>query len=106
MLASLLPGLRELRTPLAAGYLWLVFAFFVCGSPADISAAPGPLQDLASAVEALGKTALAVGVSFMAYLIGSVSADLFGRFLPAGSRLISDYFARWLVARQRSAQRL
>lgn len=24
MLASLLPGLRDLRTPLAAGYIWLV----------------------------------------------------------------------------------
>ena len=27
MLMNLLPGLRELRAPLAAGYLWIITAF-------------------------------------------------------------------------------
>lgn len=92
MLASLLPGLRELRTPLAAGYLWLVFVFLVSGSPTSVEAAPSQLQDLATAVQALGKAAPGIAVSFIAYLIGSVSQDVFGRFIPVGSRWLAELF--------------
>src|SRR4051794_39467976 len=31
MLGNVLPGVRELRAPLAGGYLWLVFAWVVWG---------------------------------------------------------------------------
>ena len=84
MIASLLPGLREIRAPLAAGYIWLVFAYFVIGKPTQVNDAPGPFQELLEVLPALGTTATAIAISFIAYLIGSVSQDLFGQLLPHG----------------------
>ncbi|MGV0774538.1 hypothetical protein [Mycolicibacterium smegmatis] len=76
ILASALPGFRDLRAPLTAGYLWLVF-LWIWLKP-DLTARP--TNELAGAVYDLGKAAgpiwvgLAVGI--VAYLIGAVSQVL------------------------------
>jgi hypothetical protein len=75
MFASLLPGLREVRTPLAAGYLWLVGAglYFHDKIPARAHATGlwAQLHEL-SVIVGIGPTLAAV--SFVAYLIGSILA--------------------------------
>ncbi|MCZ4559701.1 hypothetical protein O4160_02470 [Rhodococcus sp. IEGM 1401] len=72
MLTTILPGLRDLRTPLATGYLWLVALFLAC---ADIlptaeseSQLIGQVFDIANG---LGTTAVLAVLSFVAYLLGS-----------------------------------
>lgn len=92
-LASLLPGLREIRTPLVAGYLWLAFAYLVAGAPASLDEAPGPLHDIVDLLQAFGSLATGIAVSFVAYLVGSLSDDLFGRFVPRLLQEVADEFA-------------
>jgi hypothetical protein len=77
MLASLLPGVREVRGPLVAGYLWLLFAWLVVDVPerAELS---GPLAQVAELGDLLTPVGVGVAASFAAYLIGSLSEDLFG----------------------------
>jgi hypothetical protein len=76
ILASALPGFRDLRAPLTAGYMWLVFLWILVKP--DIHKRPN--SEVAAAVYDLAKEAgpiwigLAVGVA--AYLIGSVSQAL------------------------------
>jgi hypothetical protein len=89
MFASLLPGLRELRAPLAAGYIWLVFAYFVVGAPTEVAAAPGPLQQLLTVLPTMGTVATGIAVGFVAYLIGSLSQDLFDQVLPRALERLS-----------------
>lgn len=80
MLASLLPGVREIRAPLAAGYLWL-FALWLALEPfpsaEEATGLEAAVIDLADAA-----TPVAVGVvlSFVAYLVGSLSEVLVQRY--------------------------
>src|SRR4051794_33626713 len=72
---NLLPGLRELRAPLAAGYMWIITVWI---SLSDFHALPqsrpagdawrAQLWDLGGA---LGKTTLLGITTFAAYLLGS-----------------------------------
>jgi hypothetical protein len=76
MLANLLPGVRELRAPLAAGYLWLlaVYLAFEPLVPRDIE---GTLWDSLDRLrEAISPAGVAVAVSFLAYVVGSLSETL------------------------------
>jgi hypothetical protein len=77
MLASVLPGLRELRAPLAAGYLWLLAGWLLLDDrvPSDENATGiwRSLRDLSDVVSAIG---LGVAVSFAAYVVGSVSVAM------------------------------
>ena len=72
MLASLLPGLRDLRTPLAVGYLWLVglWLIFHDSVPINEASATGPLRSAYQLGGALGASAVLAAVSFVAYLLG------------------------------------
>ncbi len=77
ILNNLLPGLREVRAPLIAGYLWLIAAWFALQPlfPNDeptsgIVASAVALHD---AVSALG---IAVASAVAAFLIGSLSEAL------------------------------
>lgn len=76
ILASALPGFRDLRAPLLAGYLWLIFLWILVKP--DIHSRP--TNEVAGAVYDLAKhvgpfwIGLAIGVT--AYLIGSVSQAL------------------------------
>ncbi|NHC13133.1 hypothetical protein [Motilibacter deserti] len=92
MLANLLPGLRDFRTPLAAGYtlaitLWLLLEERV---PRE-ERAPGALRRLYELADIAGRPILVAFFSFCCYLLGSLlvvrkppAFTLFGlaRFLP------------------------
>lgn len=76
ILASALPGFRDLRAPLIAGYLWLMFLWILIKP--DIH--KRPINGVAAAVYDLAKDAgpiwIGLGVGVAAYLIGSVSQAL------------------------------
>lgn len=72
MLTSLLPGIRELRTPLASGYLWLLNAWVIFGHYAQRRRpSVGPIAGLLDLFSYAGKGALFAAVTFIAYLVGS-----------------------------------
>lgn len=95
LLASALPGFRDLRAPLTAGYLWLLLLWIVLRP--DLTSRPineiaGSVWDLARAAGPLW-ISLAVGVA--AYLIGSVSQV----FSPSIFRLAHFiYRSRWAMS--------
>jgi hypothetical protein len=74
MLASLLPGLRDVRTPLVVGYLWLIFAWLMWGDliPEQRPAGDGAIARLFDLSDFLGSTALIASISFVAYVLGAV----------------------------------
>jgi hypothetical protein len=80
MFANLLPGVRELRAPLAAGYLWLLFAWLIL--PIERPTAKAAKQDtgtlgrLYELEPLVGPIGLAVVVSIAAYLLGSLTLGL------------------------------
>jgi hypothetical protein len=81
ILTNLLPGLRELRAPLIAGYLWLIAAWFAAQpfvpekEPSDgIGASAVALHDIVSFVGTAAASAVA------AYLVGSLSEGLLSRY--------------------------
>ena len=74
MLASLLPGLRDLRVPLTVGYLWLLTLWFWCygAIPTTRAEATGVVLEAIVLSDLLGPVAGVAAVSFAAYLIGSL----------------------------------
>ena len=75
MLTSLLPGLRQLRAPLAAGYLWLIAIWLIWSHPARAGMWGGwqALRDVRGQVSPLGK---GVALTFAAYVVGILTAPL------------------------------
>lgn len=97
MLASLLPGLRDVRTPLTVGYMWLAFLWMIgAGAILDeIRASESYTSHLLDTVSGFGSVAVVGVISLAAYLIGillTVNSD--NRVV---SRMSSIYFtfARW-----------
>jgi hypothetical protein len=82
MLANVLPGLRELRAPLAAGYLWLLFAWMVWGdklpSKSEEVADPArtPLDRFFELEPVVSSIGFAVLASVAAYVVGSIVIDV------------------------------
>jgi hypothetical protein len=76
VLASLLPGVRDLRAPLAAGYVWLL-AGWIIFSPSipEVDDASGPLKAILELGEVAGPFTLGVVVSLGAYLLGALSTE-------------------------------
>lgn len=74
MLASLLPGIRELRAPLAAGYTWLFGLWLALHQflPPN-GQATGLLRDLINLGDWSGKPAIFAALSFIAYILGILS---------------------------------
>ncbi|MBT2226265.1 hypothetical protein [Nonomuraea sp. NEAU-A123] len=71
MLANLLPGLREIRTPLAAGYMWLAGIWLTWGIDLPRAGqAKGVLAEIYRLGDAAGLAAVGIAMSFVAYLIG------------------------------------
>jgi hypothetical protein len=70
VLLNLLPGLRELRAPLAAGYLWLLAGWLVLGGSIDW---PDEVEDFLDQFSSLGEAA---ALTFAAYVVGSFLTDL------------------------------
>jgi hypothetical protein len=77
VLANLLPGLRDLRAPLAAGFIWLLFAWLLLEPRySDWDKTDTPTGAILALRETLTPVAFAGVVSFVAYLIGSISETL------------------------------
>ena len=74
MLASLLPGLRDLRTPLATGYLWLVVLWLLLHDniPTSLQEATGPLHSLYELGALAGRGPVLAAVTFVAYVLGAI----------------------------------
>ena len=72
MLASLLPGFRDVRVPLTVGYLWLFngWIWFSDDLPRTVPADDGVIARAHELSELLGTTAVLVAVSFTAFLLG------------------------------------
>jgi hypothetical protein len=80
VLASLLPGLREIRAPLAAGYLWLIVGWLTFHDRVDSGAsAPGAVQALKELRDAIGVGGVAAAATFLAYLLGALWEPAAGR---------------------------
>jgi hypothetical protein len=96
MLTNVLPGLRELRAPLAAGYLWLLFAWLVWGdelsqakSAETADKARTPLDRFFELEPVISSIGLAVVASVAAYIVGSIVIDVqtgIGRSITAEFR--------------------
>src|SRR5690349_21598259 len=77
MLASLLPGLRDVRAPLAAGFIWMVAVWFLLEPhwpEGDTGGVVGSANRLLANLSLLGQ---GVVLSFTAYVLGSFSVFLF-----------------------------
>lgn len=72
MLASVLPGLREIRAPLAAGFVWLalVWVCFAAYVP-NADEATGLLQRVYNLSAYAGVPSTLAVVTFVAYLVGA-----------------------------------
>lgn len=78
ILASALPGFRDLRAPLVAGYLWLLFAWLLLDPelPPPSGNVSGFVDTLLDLGDTVGRVGIALAVSVAAYLVGSISATL------------------------------
>lgn len=111
MLASLLPGLRDVRTPLTLGYLWLLFAWVNWGHlvPNQRPEGDGALARLFDLAGFLGSTALVASITFVAYVVGAVVAvplegRLAGLIALVTSRVPRPLKPGWQVARLAQAE--
>jgi hypothetical protein len=83
MLASLLPGLRQLRAPLAAGYLWLVAAWLVFADLIpDGNHAHGVLRKAYDLAGAVGTSTVLAAATFVAYVLGVLSVQITATAVP------------------------
>jgi hypothetical protein len=78
ILASALPGFRDLRAPLVAGYLWLLFVWLLVDPelPPPADHGTGVVDTMIDLADTVGTVWVALGVSVAAYLIGSISQTL------------------------------
>jgi hypothetical protein len=73
VLASLLPGLRELRTPVAVGYIFLLDLWLVLADYLPRKASDGLVGNVFELGGLLGKGAVFAALTFSAYLIGCLN---------------------------------
>lgn len=76
ILASALPGFRDLRAPLVAGYMWLLFAWLLLEPNLDVRPHSGPGAAFFDLTHELNRLEIALAVGVAAYLIGSVSQSV------------------------------
>jgi len=75
MLASLLPGLRDLRVPLSSGLIWLFVAWLIVYPTIPQRAeANGLVSKIYEVFDAFGPALLATVVSFIGYVLGILVA--------------------------------
>jgi len=98
MFAQLLPGIREIRAPLAAGFLWLLLCWLLVHK--SISHIAGPIGELHQLGANLPTAAVGAAASFVAYLVGSLSEDLFGRGLNVLVGSLADERSFFRVGRR------
>jgi len=80
VLANILPGLREIRAPLAAGYLLLISVWILIHDHVKRgTGASETVEAIADLKGVLGTAAFAAALSFVAYLIGALWDPLAAR---------------------------
>jgi hypothetical protein len=85
-LTGLLPGVRDIRAPLIAGYIWLLTAWVIVEPHLPSKQeATGPLRAILALSDVTSSVVLAFGASFLAYLAGSLSEAFVSRG-PLASR--------------------
>jgi hypothetical protein len=93
VLTTVLPGLRQLRPPLSAGFLWLVAAWIALEprvpQPELASGVVDSIYRLSGLLQGLG---LGAAIAFAGYLAGALSLLLFtpGLSAPAQQRCGCD----------------
>jgi hypothetical protein len=87
--ATLLPGVRHIRAPLAAGFLWLLGVWLLVADhlPAKEDATGG-LHTLVDIGDRMGRISQGVVAAFAAYIVGAAAAQFFGRFTGELSRFV------------------
>jgi hypothetical protein len=76
LLSSALPGIRDLRAPLVAGYLWLLLAYLVGDPGRDFEQVHGTAADIVDLAHTIGPIATAAAVSVAAFFLGALSQPL------------------------------
>lgn len=92
MLSNLLPGLRDVRTPIVVGGLWLLWGWIVWSGDTVAPWLSRTFEHVEPLSRLLGAAAVAGSVSFAAYMLGSVMA-----IQIEGNRLapkLIDFFSR------------
>ena len=100
MLASLLPGLREVRTPLTVGYLWLlvIWLAFADKMPTERPASDNLIARWFDLGGLLGQPARLAALSFLAYVIGAIVTDVVEAVLRKVETLLRERFSVVRVA--------
>lgn len=89
MLQNLLPGLREIRAPLASGYVWGIGLWLLLSRQFKGKDLTGTVSgQLVQLANWAGKPATLVAISFAAYLTGVLSTALTARVMA---------LARWVL---------
>src|SRR3954451_24364847 len=83
ILANALPGFRDLRGPVVAGYLWLLVLWIAFTPDLDSRPPAGFAADVYDLAQDLGRVPIFAALSVAAYLIGSLSLE----FVQMGLRL-------------------
>jgi len=98
LITNLLPGLRDLRTPLATGYLWLIFLWLLLHKhvPTSVATAKGPLKSLYELSDLAGKGAILTATTFIAYLLGSLLTKPYSRPVHMDGELTDEDLYRGL----------
>jgi len=76
--SSLLPGFREIRAPLIAGYLWLAVSWLLLSEDVPSRHDHGAFEDLWEIGDAISPIGLAAVASVAAYIVGSLVQALAG----------------------------
>lgn len=78
LLASALPGFREIRAPLVAGYLWLLLVWIVVAPDVPLAhhLETHGLGAIADLTDLAGPIATAAAVGVLAYVLGMVSRPI------------------------------
>jgi hypothetical protein len=83
-LFSALPGIREIRSALAGGYLWILFVWLLLDpSLGESNFHAGPYQSAHHLGHEVGPIALSVAATFVAYLIGTIFNEVRSLFARA-----------------------
>jgi hypothetical protein len=78
VLSALLPGVRQVRGPLVAGYLWMLAIYLAFGNVLPSKHTSDLVARLDRLADVVGPTGTALAASLTAYLIGSLLDGLLG----------------------------
>jgi hypothetical protein len=86
-ITQLLPGLRDVRGPLIAGYLWLFAAWLLLGGHLPDRNTAEVYSHAFEVGDALGRVGIAAVVSIAAYLVGSLLQEV-GNWIAFGYKTL------------------